>query len=325
MTFVPTHEVSPLIQERQGKGPDSDCAQAYAVAFDTTQLTSKTNRSAPKPGDPSHTLSGKAHPPAVAISFDKGRGEHTGDEVSGTLRCNQGKSEGVNNGKADNACVAFQPGNLTSGRGSPPTEELSPPLKAESDGDLRQCVVTPPLTGKPPYGDNLSRESLLVQQPFFIHSQNSEAMKRDGAAKAGEPAEVARSLDTNGGFAQGQGGNIVVGFKAAAHPMPMSSRIETGETVSTLTAQTSEGRGGTDAPKILSGMCVRRLTPVECERLQGFEDDWTLWKETKGIRRQKDSPRYRQIGNAVSQPVARWFGRRIVKILKVVDSIHKPE
>jgi DNA (cytosine-5)-methyltransferase 1 len=49
---------------------------------------------------------------------------------------------------------------------------------------------------------------------------------------------------------------------------------------------------------------VRRLTPTECERLQGFPDGYTAG--------QKDSPRYRQLGNAVAVPVAEWLGRRII-------------
>lgn len=51
-------------------------------------------------------------------------------------------------------------------------------------------------------------------------------------------------------------------------------------------------------------MAVRRLTPVECERLQGFPDDWTAG--------QADSSRYRQLGNAVAVPCSEWIGRRIV-------------
>jgi len=51
---------------------------------------------------------------------------------------------------------------------------------------------------------------------------------------------------------------------------------------------------------------VRRLTPVECERLQGFPDDWTAG--------QSDSTRYRQLGNAVAVPVAAWIARRIVAV-----------
>jgi site-specific DNA-cytosine methylase len=48
---------------------------------------------------------------------------------------------------------------------------------------------------------------------------------------------------------------------------------------------------------------IRRLTPTECERLQGFPDGWTDG--------QSDSARYRQLGNAVAVPVVEWIGKRI--------------
>jgi DNA (cytosine-5)-methyltransferase 1 len=50
-------------------------------------------------------------------------------------------------------------------------------------------------------------------------------------------------------------------------------------------------------------MAVRRLLPVECERLQGFPDHWTTGRS--------DSARYRLLGNAVCVPVAAWIGRRL--------------
>jgi DNA (cytosine-5)-methyltransferase 1 len=49
---------------------------------------------------------------------------------------------------------------------------------------------------------------------------------------------------------------------------------------------------------------VRRLTPIECERLQGFPDNWTDG--------QADSARYKQMGNAVAVPVVEWIMRRLV-------------
>lgn len=83
----------------------------------------------------------------------------------------------------------------------------------------------------------------------------------------------------------------------------------------------------------VEGMCemrgatmVRRLTPMECERLQGFPDGWTSkrmeleldgneWKPTGKVEEQKDGPRYRQMGNAVSVPVAEYIGRRMAEAL----------
>ena len=51
---------------------------------------------------------------------------------------------------------------------------------------------------------------------------------------------------------------------------------------------------------------VRRLTPKECERLQGFPDDWTA--------SQADSSRYKMMGNAVTVPVVEWIVNRMVKL-----------
>lgn len=67
---------------------------------------------------------------------------------------------------------------------------------------------------------------------------------------------------------------------------------------------------------------VRRLTPLECERLQGFPDGWTEWGETDFSKalditepvKQSDSARYRQLGNAVTVPVIEWIGQRIVEV-----------
>ena len=60
------------------------------------------------------------------------------------------------------------------------------------------------------------------------------------------------------------------------------------------------------------GMAVRRLTPVECERLQGFPDDYTAipWRG-KGADQCPDGPRYKALGNSWAVPCAAWIGRRI--------------
>jgi DNA (cytosine-5)-methyltransferase 1 len=60
---------------------------------------------------------------------------------------------------------------------------------------------------------------------------------------------------------------------------------------------------------VATAAAVRRLTPRECERLQGFPDDWTRWLADGGG--QSDSARYRQLGNAVAVPVAAWIARRL--------------
>tara|TARA_R100000808_G_scaffold5443_2_gene16595 strand:+ start:1561 stop:2589 length:1029 start_codon:yes stop_codon:yes gene_type:complete len=59
------------------------------------------------------------------------------------------------------------------------------------------------------------------------------------------------------------------------------------------------------------GSPARRLTPRECERLQGFPDDWTLTSDSGSII--ADSHRYKMMGNAVSVPVAKWIGERLLE------------
>jgi DNA (cytosine-5)-methyltransferase 1 len=58
---------------------------------------------------------------------------------------------------------------------------------------------------------------------------------------------------------------------------------------------------------------VRRLTPIECERLQGFPDGWTSHRidPKKGLVVQADSSRYKQMGNAVAVPCVQWIIDRI--------------
>lgn len=61
-----------------------------------------------------------------------------------------------------------------------------------------------------------------------------------------------------------------------------------------------------------AGATVRRLTPRECERLQGFPDDYTRieWRG-KSLDQCPDGPRYKAIGNSMAVNVMRWIGRRI--------------
>ena len=68
---------------------------------------------------------------------------------------------------------------------------------------------------------------------------------------------------------------------------------------------------------INAGVSVRRLTPRECERLQGFPDDYTRipWKK-KGADECPDGPRYKALGNSMAVPVMRWIGERIAKVEK---------
>ena len=76
--------------------------------------------------------------------------------------------------------------------------------------------------------------------------------------------------------------------------------------------------GGTHAdskPHVAGSFGVRRLTPLECERCQGFPDDWTLI-DYKG-KPAKDSPRYRSVGNSIAVNCSRWVLERIGMVNEV--------
>ena len=79
------------------------------------------------------------------------------------------------------------------------------------------------------------------------------------------------------------------------------------------TLKADHGRGMSDQdPHVMAGSAVRRLTPRECERLQGFPDDYTAipWRG-KPADQCPDSPRYKALGNSWAVPVVRWIGERI--------------
>jgi len=66
---------------------------------------------------------------------------------------------------------------------------------------------------------------------------------------------------------------------------------------------------GDNQTAMASNMAVRRLTPIECERLQGFPDDYTNTKP-----KCPDGPRYKAMGNSMAVPVMRWIGKRIEEV-----------
>lgn len=87
------------------------------------------------------------------------------------------------------------------------------------------------------------------------------------------------------------------------------------------TLSTGFGGRGVDSDQICNGNCVinypkvRKLTPIECERLQGFPDNYTQipWRG-KPAEQCPDTPRYMAIGNSMAVPVMRWIGERVCKV-----------
>ena len=90
---------------------------------------------------------------------------------------------------------------------------------------------------------------------------------------------------------------------------------EGGEINGTLQAKESGGQSLNLNNTVRQNMVVRRLTPLECERLQGFPDQWTdlgEWTDSKGKRhKDADSPRYKALGNSIALPPWKWLLKRL--------------
>lgn len=94
------------------------------------------------------------------------------------------------------------------------------------------------------------------------------------------------------------------------HPIAFPSTLSATQRV--RSENVSAAIGASNAMGVAHEMAVRRLTPRECERLQGFPDDYTLV-----LNRGKaaaDGPRYKALGNSMAVPVMRWIGERILLV-----------
>lgn len=88
----------------------------------------------------------------------------------------------------------------------------------------------------------------------------------------------------------------------------------------TLQAKSTGGYSLNYLPGATYGYVVRRLTPLECERLQGFPDDHTrVPYRGKPAEECPDGPRYRAIGNSMAVPCMAWIGRRMQEVDEIMD------
>jgi len=128
-----------------------------------------------------------------------------------------------------------------------------------------------------------------------------------------------------GTLKRGEGGRqevVCQAFDAAGHPHGSGPKVLgftqnqigdvlTGEVAPAIS--TNGNATGRNTSKVQIGPTVRRLTPRECERLQGFPDEYTRipWKG-KDPEDCPDGPRYKALGNSMAVPVMRWIGKRLI-------------
>jgi len=134
-----------------------------------------------------------------------------------------------------------------------------------------------------------------------------------GGANESIGTVLAPSFTTNNGslLAKQEISQSIDGFRYGEHHQD-TLHHETG-VMSTLPAGNNDN--ASHYTKTAVGMAVRRLTPMECERLQGFPDGYTNipWRKAA---ESPDGPRYKALGNSWAVPVVAWIGKRIDAAIK---------
>lgn len=222
------------------------------------------------------------------------------DEIAPALRASEGSG--------NQSVVAF--GSKDSGQDA--LEDISPTLRAGGHEDSHQNGGVPPavcydMRGN---GDGDNAPTLTGQHAGAISDFSPMVFEARIARNGrGGLSNVVPPLKAESGVS-GKGDGAPLVFQ-------QNSRSEVREMGDRTGAVTSEP-GAQCQNYLRAGMAVRRLTPRECERLQGLPDDYTLvaWRG-KPKEECPDGPRYKAIGNSMAVPVMRWIGQRIQR----VDSI----
>jgi len=170
------------------------------------------------------------------------------------------------------------------------------------DGVAQPISIHPHCIGRSPEAGPQGKEYLLDGSAYCMDSR-------------GQPQAVAQPIafhatqdPISGSVSPALGSNMYAGVAVDVYNQTIDGQVS-----ATLT----EACGGTNTsgPKVMQSMAVRRLTPVECERLQGFPDKYTAipWR---GKTETPDGPRYKALGNSMAVPVMKWIGERITTLDK---------
>lgn len=178
----------------------------------------------------------------------------------------------------------------------------------ESETLIANCLDSHMGSGGP--DDNAAQGNHLVAAT--LTKQYASHYGRTAGTNGGiaENHLIAHTLRAEGHDASedgtGRGVPLVAGFKRGQGSAARTDgwRLEQCPTL------TSSDSGTQQCPGVQIGLGVRRLLPIECERLQGFDDGWTEGES--------DSARYRMLGNAVSPKHSEWIGQRIVQSTQAV-------
>lgn len=275
-----------------------------ALPFDTTQITSKVNKSNPQWGDPCHPLAAAAHPPAAVIRIS----DEEMPVQPMVLESNQVHATVTQNG----ICPTL-PASMGLGGGYVPMITDHPadrPVVFENhaqDARYKEAPTCSP-TGYDRWGTG-GGNTPLVAVPGQVTSYGIG----NGQAHAYASKEKSGTLDT-----MHDAQAVAIEYSGCLNPWDTQARRVYGED-GTFPALPSRESAGGNQQAVLAGQrtrwIVRRLTPTECERLQGYPDGWTdigEWTDTKGKKHKPaDSPRYKALGNSIALPQWFWIAQKM--------------
>lgn len=243
-----------------------------------------------KPGDPCHTL-GTDTRNYVVGGFSAGQGAKAG----GTIGSGVGDSGEVGLDLYNLGVTGDVAASLTTATGQGPANTGPSVLVAafsagqgEKAGGIGWQEECSPSLKAAASGTNMT-PTVMVQQAFGLYKESevgSACKQRDHK----DATDLVVSVDCRNGY-------------------------ENNELSGTIQAKENGGQSLDYINHVRCANTVRRLTPLECERLQGYPDGWTdigEWVDSKGKRhKEADSPRYKALGNSIALPFWKWLLKRI--------------
>lgn len=289
----------PLRAEGHDASEDGTGRGTPIIAFDPTQVTSKTNRSNPQPGDPCHTLAAGADPPAiVAIQGN----------ASEPIVSESGEAPTLDT-KAAQIAVADVMAFDSKDSNPSPSDGVSPTLIADKPGKAGARVAVADVTGTldRDYGQQGGTTHQAARSGLLVVEEEAIAIQERAASENPEAGPQSKGYNEDGAAytleARDRPQIAAYGLNARQDPQSHEEHI-----------------GAHDASRpvqaVVGPTMVRRITPREAERLMGFRDNWTLVPHQGKL--MADGPRYRLLGNSMATNVMSWIGQRIQMLEKVL-------
>jgi DNA (cytosine-5)-methyltransferase 1 len=227
----------------------------------------------------------------IAARFGISRNNHEECVVAPTLTADFGDKLGQNNQHIDS-----QKGGMFVPSFMQPTFAIQGSMIGRSDS-------------AGPQGDGINVEVCFTQNTIDRHAvAHTQIFENHGTDSRIKPVEVCPTVTSRWGTG---GNNVPLSMQPILGGWDYENNAHGPNDVTGPLLKGSPTEGGRPLPAIaLQSMAVRRLTPTECERLQGFPDNYSNipWR---GKLESPDGPRYKALGNSWAVPVVRWIGKRI--------------